>query len=111
MDGDCRQPPRARQAHAGSGPDQQRAHETRTGRVGNRAEFRACHIGVGEHPVHQGQQATQVVPRGQLGHHAAIAGVQGDLAVHGVGQQPAFRVVDGGRRLVAAGLDTQDRAP
>ena len=48
-----------------------------------------------------------MVARGQFGHHAAIQGMQVDLAEQPVGQQAAVRVVDRHRGLVAAGFDAQ----
>ena len=51
-------------------------------------------------------------PRGDLGNDAAIGGVLGDLAEHLVGEDLAAPVSaerdDGGRRLVAGGLEAED---
>ena len=56
----------------------------------------------------QGQQFAHMVAAGQFGHYPAILGVQGDLAVQRVREQPGGGVVDGHSGLVAAGFDTQD---
>ena len=65
-------------------------------------------------PSHQGQELADVVAAGQLGHHAAVIGVQLDLAVQRMGQQPLpgrVRLPAQQRHagLVAGALDAQDR--
>ena len=53
-----------------------------------------------------------MVAAGQFGHHAAVFGVQGDLAVDRVGTQAvgarAGRVVHGHAGLIAGGFDAED---
>ena len=50
----------------------------------------------------------EMLPRRQVGHHAAMALVQGDLAVHQLAHQAARRVEHRGRRLVARTLERED---
>jgi hypothetical protein len=51
-----------------------------------------------------------VVAAGQFRHHAAVFGMQGDLAVDRVGTQPGAarqgRIVDGHTGLIAGSFDT-----
>ena len=65
--------------------------------------------GLGQGLADQRQQLAHVVARGQFGHHAAIFGVQFDLAVQGVREQAALAVVDGHPGFVAGGLDAEHR--
>jgi hypothetical protein len=48
-------------------------------------------------------------PRGDLGHHPAVAGVQGLLVGEHVGADPAAVLDQGHAGLVAGGLDAQDQ--
>jgi hypothetical protein len=55
-----------------------------------------------------------MVAGGELGHHAAVFGMQLDLAVEGVGEQTPRAVVNSDAGLIAGRFDTQnphDRSP
>ena len=56
-----------------------------------------------------GMMQVDVGAAGDLGHHAAVAGVQVDLAAHDRRQHRRAAVDDGGGRLVARRLDAEDR--
>ena len=96
------------QAAADGRPHQQRADEAGAGGVGHAFDIAQRQAGAGEHLPHQRQGLAHVIPRGQLRHHPAELGVQGHLAVEGVGQQAPIAVVEGDAGLVAGGLDSQN---
>ena len=49
-----------------------------------------------------------MVTRSQLGHHATIFGMHGDLTIQGIGHQTALSVVDGDAGFVAGSLDAKN---
>ncbi len=64
--------------------------------------------GFGDDPLDQRDQMADVVARGELGNHAAVGLVQGDLRMQRVRQEPRFAVVDSDAGLVAGGFDAED---
>ena len=59
------------------------------GGIGHAVEVGGGQAGLGQGLADQRQQLAHVVAAGQLRHHAAVFGVQGDLAVDRVGAQAA----------------------
>ncbi len=73
---------RRRGAHQ-QGPDQ-----AGPCRIGHATEVRGGHAGLLQGLPDQGQQLAHVVATGQFRHHAAVLGMQGDLAEEGMGSGP-----------------------
>ncbi len=69
------------------GTDQQGTNQARAGGVGHAIEFVDAHTGLAQGLTDQWQQLAHVVTAGQLRHHAAVFGMQRNLAVHRVGAQ------------------------
>ena len=80
----------------------QSADQARARRVGD--GIGPVDIGLGQHLLDQRQQAPYMVARSDFRHDTAVNGVQVDLAVQGVGQQPVFAAVQRHASLVAAGF-------
>ena len=63
--------------------------------------------GAFQHLLDQRKSLADMVARGQLRHHTAVARMNLDLAVKAVGQQPALTVVDSHAGLVTGRFYTQ----
>ena len=89
-------------------PHQQGAHEPGAGGIGHAIEIIELPAGLGQHAFKERQEATAVVPAGELGHHAAVGGVEVDLAVEGVSDQPTLRIEERETGFVAGAFDAKD---
>ena len=92
---------RAREA----GADQQGPDETRSRRIGNAVNGLRLDAGLGQGRLDHRQEALDVLARGELRHHPAVAAVQLDLAEDAIRHEAFFAVVERNRRLVAGGFD------
>jgi hypothetical protein len=92
--------------------DQQGAGQTGALGEGDRIDVASVRAGLVQDAPGQGNEAPDVVTRGQLRHHATVGLVHVGLAVQGVRQQPRqARACEFDQRdpgLIARGLDTQD---
>ena len=104
----CRHAPGPGQAAADGAAHQQGADQSGAGGEGDAVDVVRRAVGVRQHLADQRQGLAHMITRGQLRHHAAVVGVQGDLAVQGVGQQALFGVVNGDAGFIAGGLDAED---
>jgi len=96
----------------GGSTHQQGADQAGAGGIGHPAQVRRSQPGLGQGLAHQRQQLAHMVATGQFRHHAAVVGMQLDLAVQGMGQQAAARrgglpAQQGHPGLVAGRLDAQ----
>ena len=109
-DGGELQRPGQRARHPGA--DQQRADQAGPCGVGHAIEVGDRHPRLAEGLPDQRQQLAHVVAAGQFRDHAAIFGMQGDLAVDRVGTQPGSprqaSVIDRYAGLIAGSFDTKD---
>ena len=85
----------------------QRAHQPRSGGIGDAVDVAALEARRREHLVEQGNQLPYVIAGGELRHHAAVLGVHARLAVKQVRAQTRRAVVDGDSGLVTGSLDSQ----
>ena len=79
--------------------DQQSAHQSRAGRVGNSIDVCTCAAGFFQAFIQQRQQLPDVIARSNLRHHAAIFGVDVGLRIQRMGHQAQFAIVNGERRF------------
>ena len=88
-------------------PDQQRAGQA--GADGDRDRVDVAQAGPAERAglLHGRVEQVDVGPRGDLGHHPAVAGVQGLLVGEDVGADQAAVLHQGDAGLVAGGLDPE----
>ena len=89
------------------GPHQQGAHKPGPGGIGHAIEIVELPAGLGQHAFEERQKTTAVVPAGELRHHAAIGGVEVNLAMERVGDESAFRIEERETRLVAGAFDAK----
>ena len=89
--------------------DQERTHQARAGRHRHGVEVVPGHTGLVQRALDDGGDRLDVGAAGQLGDHPAEGRVQVDLARHDRRAHRQGVVDDGGRRLVARGLDRQER--
>ena len=87
---------------------EQGADQARSGRIGDGVDGVPFEAGDLKAMIDQGQEFPDMVPGGDLGHHAAVLGVQIDLAVQRMREQPLFAVEQGDTRFVAGGFDSQN---
>src|SRR5690606_12382888 len=85
-------------------------HQARAGGVRHPVQVRGRQTGLGQGLPDQAQQLAHVVAAGQLRHHAAVFGMQRDLAVDRLRKQAGTGggVVDGHAGFVAGGFDAKD---
>ena len=95
------------QAAAESRANEQRAHQARSGGVGDPVEVMQAFSALVQRRPGQGHDLADVVAGGQFRHDAAEVGVQVDLAVQDIGEQPGLRVVERDSGFVAGRLDSQ----
>ena len=89
--------------------DHQSADQAGARRERHRIDVHRTAAGVVEERVQQRHDLAHVVAGCEFRHHAAVQGVQFDLAVEGVGEQAGARVVEGDAGLVAGCLDAEDQ--
>ena len=84
-----RRPPQ-RQAQGGgeTRTHQQGTGQPRTLRVGHQVDVATAQPGLGEHLAREGNDSSDVIARGQFGHHAPVGLVHVGLAVQDVRQEP-----------------------
>jgi len=87
---------------------QQRADEPRPRGHGDTVDGVAPRGGVRQGLLHHGDNGSQVLAGGELGHHPAVGGVDLHLGGDHVSEQPRGGVVDGRGGLVAGALDPQN---
>ena len=94
----------------------ERAHQARTLRHAHGGKLTWCNgsarkaqrcCGILERRIHDTHNHLNVFARGDLGHHAAKAGVKINLCRHLVGQHIAIRIDNRHGRLVAGALDSE----
>ena len=96
------------QRAADHGADHQSPDQSRAGCERHRIDVRPPSPGIVEERVQQGHDLADMVAGGEFRHHAAVAGVQFDLAVERVRKQPGAGVVERDAGLVAGCLDAED---
>ena len=82
--------------------------EARSIRHGNPGHAGESHLGA--RAREQRSEVAQMLTRRQIGHHAAVFLVERYLAVHPLAHQPALRIKQGDRRLVARTLERENHA-
>ena len=86
--------------------DHQRANEAWTGRIRDSIEVAEPHPGLGEHAFDHRQELRNVIARRELRHHAAVGGVDRDLARQPLSADAGAGLVQGYAGLVAARFDS-----
>ena len=90
--------------------DQQRSGEAGTGGDGDGVEIGEGDVGLGQRGADHGNDGAEMLAAGQLRHHAAVAGVRGDLRGDGGGKGARAALDDRRGGLVAGGFDAEDEA-
>jgi len=108
MHADRRHAPRVGEAARQRGAGKQRADEAGACGVGDPVELPGRGGGTLERQPHQGQQAPDVIARGELRHDAPVGAVQLHLAEELVREQPRARIQHRGGALVAGRLDGEN---
>ena len=85
--------------------DQQGADETGARRVGDPIDIDRARV-LQDLP-NQRQQLADVITRGQLRYDSAVGGMERDLAVQEMREQPPLAVIHGDRAFVTGGFDAQ----
>ena len=88
-------------------PNQQRPQQAGAGGIRHTDYRLRPTAGLLEDRLHEGQQATHVVTRGELRHYPAVFRMQGYLGMKGVREQAVVGVKDRHTRLVAGSFDAQ----
>ena len=99
--------PRERQRLGRRHTDQQRTHQPGSDRTRNGIDTLRLDTGLDDGPSHHRVEQVEVRPTGDLGHHAAVLGVQVDLGRHDAGEDVVATHHQRGSRLVATRLDAE----
>jgi hypothetical protein len=92
------------------GAHQQSSGQTRTGRVAHPGEIVNISLCLPKHLSRQRDEAPDMVARGELGHHAPVGLVHGDLRMDRVrGEPPGRGVVERDAGFVTRRLDPEDQ--
>jgi hypothetical protein len=105
VDPDDRHAPGIAERAPEASTDQQRPDEARSRRIGNAVNGLRLDARLGQGRLDHRQEALDVLARGELRHHPAVAAVQLDLAEDAIRHEAFFAVVERNRRLVAGGFD------
>ena len=97
-----------RQSACTGGSDQQRADQSWAGCVRDAINISALQLGLIKTVLQQGPQFSNVISAGQLGHHAAVLGMQIDLAVQGMRKQTALSAVQREAGFVTGSFDANN---
>jgi hypothetical protein len=89
--------------HAG----EQRARQPRALGAGHGIDVTQAAAGIGQRLSGERQQPADVVTRGELGHHAAVALVHGHLRMQALGEQALAGAVERDAGFVAGGFDAE----
>ncbi len=90
--------------------DQQRARQSWAFSYGDGIKLVERDAGLFERGAHHGDDILQMLPRGQLRHHAAIARMGAYLRCHHIGQHARTRLDHGCRGLVAGAFNAENQA-
>ena len=98
---------RIRQTGADAGTDKQGAREPGSRGIRHSVQFRWFLAGPTEDFPGERQHSPDMVAGGEFGHDPAIIGMQGNLGMQGVGEQPLVAIVESYAGFVAGSFDTK----